>query len=314
MTRFERKAARISEKDWATVRSLWSRYLPGQYELEGLFQWESQLSVIILPELAEVREDGEHRFLPKLHPASTVFMEALWFLHKAVRVSCTAGRQVEDGLATWSISTAYQGAMFSLRALLGFVGIGYFDYSGAGYLVDVAPGPRKGRRRGARKEVESPTEVQLMSVPMMGHKEWWLLFQRLQRVWRGFEWLDGFEEELASCAVGSFAKQRNDLHYRLTWYFADLVDADPRPSSFGLFGVPSEPGIVGRLSDRRGSDGVLLLNGLLVRSCIALLGRLASTSRQLEPVLYRLRDVLERFDTAVVGSWSADPDLWRTSS
>ena len=108
--------------------------------------------------------------------------------------------------------------------------------------------------------------------------------------------------------------QRNDLHYRLTWYFADLVDADPRPSSFGLFGVPSEPSIVGRLSDRRGSDGVLLLNGLLVRSCIALLGRLASTSRQLEPVLYRLRDVLERFDTAVVGSWSADPDLWRTSS
>ena len=301
---FRKRTKRLaSRKDWYVLQSFWSRHIPSPSDLILDADQESQLTLLVVKELPQADLKPEHRFLPETHPASSVFLESMYSVFKAARVSSAATRQVRDGLATWSISTAYQGAIFALRSLIGLFGIAYIEDGNKGYLVDVAPGPPKGAA--GRTSSTLSQEVQVMRVQKMGHLEWWALFQRLQSTWQGVDGLDKFELELARCPAGTFTKHRNDLHYRLTWYFDDLFEDKLTSGSFGVLSTEREEGLVELLGDPRGSDGVLLLNGLLLGVCISLLRTLAVRNRQLDEALRRLSQVADPLASDIVGSWYA---------
>lgn len=265
---------------------------------------------MIRREAALLEAEGEHRFEPEVNPAPHLFHETVFAVHTAVRVSCEAAKQAADGLPTWSISTAHHASMFALRALFGLCGIAYLDTAGCYLLMDTFPSAKKGKRSRRRPVLNVfNNEVQLIKVPRMEHRHWWLLFQRLLRTSEGLfsRWSYPLDAALAHCNAQVLSRHRNELHYRGAWFFEDLFD-QLEWTSFGRFEPEACRGIVGKLEERNGSDGTLILNQVLLGITIAMLRDLARDSRRVEPEVRVIDRTIRRFENAVVSTWPSAED------
>ena len=225
MTNFEKKIKRLSKKDWAELRSFWLSHIPeieslGQEPVEALEQDERLRQGADL-----VGDTGERRFNPDVSPASQLFLESIFVVCKAVRVFCEAARQVENGLPTWSISTAHHSAMFALRGFLGLCGIAYLEIDNRFFLMDVRPAEPKGHRQRSSVYIVDTNEIQLVKVPQMRHREWWGIYQRILRTSAATFgcWRYPVDMELARGGTGVLSRHRNNLHYRLVWFYDDLL-------------------------------------------------------------------------------------------
>lgn len=243
----------------------------------------------------DVAVNGEHRFQPEVHPASHLFHETVFAVHRALRVSCAATQQAADGLPTWSISTAHHGSLIALQALLGFCGITYLEIEGRYFLMDVFPSAKKGERKRGSNLVASSDEVQLIRIQRMGHRHWWLVLQRLLRTAANdFDCWQPFDPLLLSCDAQLLSKQRNELHYRGTWFFDDLF-SEQQIDMFGQLDVEGVQEIVHKLHDEGGSDGTLILNHILLENSIAMLRDVADRSRRLYAEVERIDHTIGQF-------------------
>ena len=252
---------------------------------------------------------GEHRFEPDVHPASHLFHEAVFTVHMAVRVSCAAAQQATDGLPTWSISTAYHGSMLALRGLLGLCGIAYLETEGRYFLMDAFPSARKGTRQKRRRQSQpilsaSTNEVQLIRVPRMENRHWWLVFQRLLRTSAALfsRWSYPFDTRLSRCKAQVVSRHRNKLHYRGVWYYEDLFEKVIF-DSFGQFDAEGCQTVVDKLQEENGSDGTLMLNQILLGISIAMLRDLAGVSRRVEPEIKVIDHTIQQFTNDIVSTW-----------
>ena len=253
-----------------------------------------------------VPANGEHRFEPEVNPAALLFHQSVYTVHSAVRVSCAATQQAVDGLPTWSISTAYQGSLLALRALLGLCGIAYLELEGCFFLMDTFPSARKGKRKKSRAVLRASTnEVQLMKVQRMEHRHWWLVFQRILRTSAGlFDcWWVPFDSGLAHCTTQTLSKHRNELHYHGIWFYDDLFD-ELVCETFGRFDAAACKELVDRLNDENGSDGALILNQTLLAISIGMLRDLAKDSRRVEPEVDVIERTIRRFSNRIISTWS----------
>lgn len=248
---------------------------------------------------------GEYRFEPEVNPAAALFHQSVFSVHAAVRISCAATEQATDGLPTWSISTAYHASMLALRALVGLCGIAYMETEGTNLLMDALPAAKKGERKRRRPVLSgSVNEVQLIKVERMEHKHWWLLFQRLLRSSANLfdRWTYPIDSELARCNASVLSRHRNELHYRGAWYYDDLFD-NLVFDSFGQFDTEACDEVVGRLQEESGSDGILILNQILLGINIAMLRDLAVDSQRVKPEVDVIDSTIRRFTNGIISTW-----------
>ncbi len=303
MTAFEKKIKRLSKKNWKELRSFWLNHIPeiespGQAPEEVLGQNE-----ILRQEARSVQKNGEYRFEANVSPASQLFRESVFVACKAVRISCEAARQADCGLPTWSISTAHHSNMFALRAFLGLCGIAYLEINDQYFLMDVHPSEPKGHRQKTPSR-RADNEIQLISVPKMQHREWWIVHQRILRTSaKGFDcWRYPVDEDLDQCDIGMLSRHRNDLHYRLKWFYDDLLEAKPIPS-FGWFSDEAANKVVEKLGEEDGSDGTFILNQVLLGNSLAMLEDLSMSSRRVKEIVETINDTIDQFTNGIVASW-----------
>ncbi len=256
-------------------------------------------------EFGLVAANGERRFEPEVNPAAHLFHESVYAVHTAVRVSCAAAQQATDGLPTWSISTAYQGSMLALRALLGFCGIAYLETEQRYFLLDAFPSAKKGERKIRRPVLNASfNEVQLIKVERMEHRDWWLVFRRLLRTSPDLFSCSPYvlDRTLARCDPSVLTRHRNELHYRGMWFYEDLFD-QLFLERFGRFDTEGCQEIVDKLQEENGSDGMLILNQILLGISIAMLRDLASDSRRLVSEIELIDRTIGRFTNDIVSTW-----------
>lgn len=305
MTQFEKKIKRLSKKDWADLRSFWLNHIPeiespGEQPDEALDQDQR-----LRQEAGLVGKTGERRFEPDVSPASQLLRETIFVVCKAVRVSCEAARQANNGLPTWSISTAHHGAMFALRGFLGLCGIAYLEIENAFFLMDVRPAAPKGQRQKSQVSLVDSREVQLIRVSQMQQRDWWSVYQRILRTSAGTFgcWRYPVDVGLAQCGTGILSRHRNDLHYRLVWFYDDLLEERVIPS-FGCFDDEAVNGLMEKLGEADGSDGAIILNQVLLGNSMAMLEDLARSSRQVMVVVNALNGLIEQVSNDIVASWN----------
>ena len=305
MTNFDRKIERLSKKNWEELRSFWLDHIPEiespDQEPEDTLEHNERLR----QESHLVEETGEHRFEADVRPASQLFHESIFTICKAVRVSCEAARQAANGLPTWSISTAHHSTMFALRAFLGLCGIAYLEINNRHFLMDVQPSQPKGQRQKRRLLPPADNRILLIRVKKpMQHREWWSVYQRILRTSaRNFScWRYPVDTELAQCGSSVLSRHRNDLHYRLKWFHDDLLEESPIPS-FGLFSDKAAEKIVEKLGENDGSDGVHILNQVLLGNSLAMLEDLSKLSPRVKEVVDAINGTIEQLTNDVVASW-----------
>lgn len=192
--------------------------------------------------------------------------------------------------------------MFALRAFLGLCAIGYIEVEGNNYLVDLNPGPRKGKRKKPIVESDDYGEVQLIRFPQIGHREWWMIYQRILRSSQNFSWAFPIDSRLDRCNVRSLSRDRNLLHYQLRWFYNDLMSPEVKPS-FGSYSQQSANDVVNVLENCEGSDGLIVLNQVILGNCINLLTDIADSSRRVGDLLSLIKAAIERFENDIVTSW-----------
>ena len=187
--------------------------------------------------------------------------------------------------------------MLALRALVGLCGITYLEVDGRNYLIDVFPAARKGARAGNIPISTSSDEIQLIVVPKMEQRHWWLLLQRLLRTSaRFFECWAPFDSMLVDCDVRLLSQHRNELLYRGAWFFDDLHEAQLL-ESFG--GLGTEQGVrefVDKLSEEAGSDGTLVLGQVLLANDVSMLRDLGQHSRRVNAEVQLMARTLLRLE------------------
>ena len=286
------------------MRSFWLRHIP-DIELPGQEPDESIENVVeIQREAQSVPANGEYRYQATVNPASILFRESVFVLCKAVRISCEAAKQAVDGLPTWSLSTAHHSSMFALRAFLGLCGIAYIELENQCFLVDVRPSQRKGNRQKRVTHRDDSNEVQLIRITQMGHREWWSVYQRILRTFRGIKWHFPVDDRLTQCKPRVFSRHRNELHYRLKWFYEDLLEEKVIPS-FGLFSNEAAEEVVRTLSNHNGSDGPLILNQVLLGNSLFMVRDLSLSSQRLKPIVATIESTVANFTNDLVECWHA---------
>lgn len=219
---FDKKAGRLSARSWDDIEGKWLSYLTDFAQgpitpVNSLTEHPGLKDAVKdTPNTGELR--GE---IPNYRPA--VLREAIFLLHKSGHVLGAAETHAQSGLPSWSLSSAYHSAFFSLKSLLAFLGVTFpHDESNKQIMVDIWAGPPKGSRK---QKFTEQIEMQFVRMPRLEHREMWILFRRALRVTTVEHWDDRITNALISVEPKEFSRQRNVLHYsNHLWLFDDLFD------------------------------------------------------------------------------------------
>jgi hypothetical protein len=156
----------------------------------------------------------------------TIFREAIFLLHKASHAIGCAEVAARAGAQTWSLCGAYQGSLFGAKAIAYLLGVGLPEYRSKLVMTDAWPRRQNERtsqnRRRYVPDDSGPLQFTMAAV-QMGHKHFWLLFQRLLNVSKVDIWQPQYLAALRKLQVREFASQRNIVHNRdWRWILGDL--------------------------------------------------------------------------------------------
>lgn len=305
LTDFQRKLKRLSAKDWNVLRPAWLDHIPeiqppGSKPVEVLAENDQ-----LRREVDFVEKTGEHRFVAIPNPAGFVFHESVFLTHKAIRVWCAAAHQAATGLPTWSVSTAHQSSMLSVRALLGLCGIAYIEVGNQYFLVDSFPAAPKGRRALYPALSAADNEIQMLRVrERMGHHHWWGVLQRLLRTSadRFSCWSYPFHSELQSCDVGILTRHRNRLHYDLSWFHGDLFESQIVEAFIGFDSELMQSVVEETENDE--SNITLILNMVLLGNVISMIADLSTSSSRVAQEFEIIRTTVQRFSNETIEAWT----------
>ncbi len=119
---WDRKTAKLITRKWPEVKDAWLGYIP-TIDPPGK---PPESAIGDLPTL-ELHVTGMSQQQPKevveeiVGLRQGVFIEGLFLLHKAAHVMACAQVNVAKGLRSWSLSSAYQSAFFSMKAITHFL-------------------------------------------------------------------------------------------------------------------------------------------------------------------------------------------------
>lgn len=216
----------FKRRRWEHIRSNWLLHIPYLTSVGDIPQSAvAEVADFDAVALALISENQQNPASPLISAdeellglREAVFSESLFLLHKARHVVGAAEFHVRDGLQTWALANAYQGAFFAAKAILGFLGASFPEYNSRTIAIDLFPGP-----------VARADQYLFCSLHYIGnrmeHRPIWDIFQRLLGVSIVEVWPKHIVNKLKSIESKNFALQRNHIHYRNNgWLLNDLND------------------------------------------------------------------------------------------
>jgi hypothetical protein len=274
-------------RDWPEIKDAWLGYIP-TIEPPGRVP-DSPLADLptLRLQVGDVDQQPKEVMEEIVGLREGVFIEGLFLLHKAANVMGCAQVDVAKGLRSWALSSAYQSAFFSMKAITHFLGIAVAEVQNKSILIDTWRPPQKKRRGGTGWNYN----VLLQSGKRFEHRQMWAVFKRMLRVTKGLETVLSKENatSLIELDINDFATQRNSLHYRIAWPFNDLHQCSFDPG-FGIYDEGITDGTV--LSDLERDDFSIVLGIVLLRMGYRMLYEIAQTATGLNSELDVLRNWL----------------------
>lgn len=214
---FEKQIKKIPQRDWGEISNNFIVHLqefpndigkPPESTVDDLLRnIQSELSVI---KGTVVQVKLEVPFIQ-----FTMLRESIYLAHKACALAHSISLDLSSGRATYPAITAYNANLFLTKALFLALGIWFptVPIDNKFMIVDCM---YKNRR-------DFETNAFFVGFKQLGHKEVWMLLQRVFRVMRGMP----FDKEMSSFLTGldleSFSKNRNQISYlNTTWTYDDL--------------------------------------------------------------------------------------------
>lgn len=221
---FDLKLKRLSGRNWPDVASAWMQQVPqlvfddgpGQRPDEDLCDFHALGEVT-----STIKPDGELRY-ELAGFRSAVLHEGIFLTHKAANVLVASHNQVVKGLPTWSVSTAYQSAFFSMEAMLRILGVAIIRANNKNIVVDVWPEVEKGSSNKTKRLYKLGMETQWVCYAHVDHFHRWAILKKVLRTLDNSPISNELINTLVSLDDKDFARQRNNLHYSNTWLFPDL--------------------------------------------------------------------------------------------
>ncbi len=233
---FQRKIKKhIPHRSWESLLNEWLNFLPKldtpALPPEGLHNFYPLQSYL-------ASHSSEETLLDEVEGLRTLmFHEGLFLLHKAGHVIGAAELQAHNGILTWSLSTAYQGALFGALAIMRLLGVATVVEGRNHWLVDLYPESTNLPSQNRKVKIKSnPVSLFLRLGSRVEHRHLWHIFQRLMRISRFkepkiVEYVGTFSK--SHFDVRDFARQRNTLHYETNaWFFQDMYTFSPN-QNFG---------------------------------------------------------------------------------
>lgn len=216
--------------------------------------------------------------------------EGIFYLHKASHVIAAAEISTTKGLQTWSLSIAYQGAIFSAHAILFFLGIGFPVIDEKVYLLDLFP-KNTSKFKNTLNENISEMELNKIAIVKVEQMHLWATFLRLIRVFKIDDsiWSTAILKEIKKIQIKEFTRQRNYLHYSSNdWLFDDLfnfiLNSDFEHRSKNL---------VNGLEFNIKSDFTLMLSFSLYHLAYSLLKDLSNYTNTLNDEIYLMETIIK---------------------
>ena len=284
---YDRKGKRLIQRNWSKIVSYWQNYIPRIDTPGELPQSGIRDSRTLGEELRKVDRNCPYRdvdyALDLLRPL--VLHEGVIHLYKGVNVLAGSQVHVQSGLRTWSVSGSYHAAFFAMKSVLHYLGIVLDQHVDGNYMLDVWSDPLV---QAGRVKTEPLRRIRLFRTPLAEHRYVWALFQIvLGKTNIASRILSPQNAEaIRTLEITEFARQRNNLHYRISWLFDDLhtfaVD-----NAFGKFtGSDLNDGTA--LQDSNRDDFSLALAFILIRMAAQMLKDIGKKS----PVVQTEYDLL----------------------
>lgn len=260
---WESKIKKIFPRSWDELKERWLDYIPDFGESGCAPEQEITDSITFLSEVEKIKNNQPHSVsddMPEVRSAT--IHQGIFLLHKAANVIAASQIHIREGIKSWSLSSAYQAAFFSMKAVLHFLGAIVIQVPERGYfLIDLWS---EEVAKKSRIRTRSYRVIKIIKAKRFEHQQMWALFQRMLRVTKFAEKIITAENiaSMQSLKITDFARQRNRLHYKTTWIFEDIhsyiFDQD-----FGVFNNDLSDGSA--LEDPNRDDFSLALGFILVR-------------------------------------------------
>lgn len=217
------KLQKIFPRKWGELKQKWLDYIP-EIDEPGSVPQERVVNSIILRDHVAKIIDNQPFIIPEDIPEIKHFAlkEGLFWLHKAGNVIGASQIHINEGIKSWSLSSAYHSALFATKAILPFLGIVVTEFPERGsFLVDLWS---EEIAKKSKIRIRSYDTIKVLKVCRIEHRHIWTLLQRMLTITEFPVEVITLEnvESLKSLAKNDFAKQRNKLHYRPTWIFDDI--------------------------------------------------------------------------------------------
>lgn len=218
----------LLDRQWDVIKTSWIAFIP-LIEPPGKPPPTTLSSILeaIFPDGATEKGTITELLVERAEIPEIAFREAIYWLHKAVHVLGASEKHIEGGLPTWSLSAGYQCGFFSARSILAFHGIAVGEHEKTSFVFDLCRDTRtvSGERLADIGAFREDLAVRSMGY-LFGHKEIWLLFQRLVRTVKKTPWPEDYISFYKALDSVDLSRQRHSLLYDLEfWVMDDLCDA-----------------------------------------------------------------------------------------
>ena len=219
----------ITHRAWQHIVDDWLNYLP-DLDTAGSAP-DIDLDDFYLLQSAIKKQSSVDSFKDELDKLRAyTFHEGLFLLHKATHVVGASEIHAQQGMTTWSISSAYQGTLFGAKAIMHLLGIAITSQDNNNWIIDCYTERQKLTSKEKKLGLKPlPTTLFFKTgLRRIEHRHIWAIFQRIMRVTKfSGDSIEMICDSLSSSSfdVLDFAKQRNMLHYdNHVWFFNDMFE------------------------------------------------------------------------------------------
>jgi hypothetical protein len=151
------------------------------------------------------------------HLRGEILREGVFCIHKAVHVCGAAITHVDNGILSWSLTSAYQSSFFSLKGILCLLGLSFPLMGMKNLMVDCFP-EQKTLSRSHLKKYGVDNDLKFLIFDKLNHKHFWEILQRVIRVTDIDLWDENISIVFSKIDSERFGRERNSIHYRNNYW------------------------------------------------------------------------------------------------
>jgi len=232
---FEKDLKKIDHRSWNYIRDKWLGYLP-EINPPGNAPDEEIADLLDIEEIAGQASIAAGLQIRKevTYLRSEIFREGIYLFHKASNVNNSGLFHIENGILSWSISSAYHSSFFSLKSILCLLGLSFPRVKSKNkcLMIDCFPENEKLSSKQKKNNYQPPPELKFLLMSDIGHEHYWSILQRVIRVSNIPIWDQEITKYLISFNPSDFTIQRNSIHYKNNFWLIveDLFTRKQEPN------------------------------------------------------------------------------------